>query len=85
MTLENAGKNMWGPGNIWIYTDSQGKRHQLQNRGYYSDGMSGGYIMWSSCGETFMEYRGTVGWNAADMEIADSRKRLIETIERRYV
>ena len=80
MSLENAGKNRYGKGNLWIYTDSQGKRHLLQNRGWYSDGLSGGYIMWVSYGESPTKY----DWNGADLEISDSRKRLIQKIERRY-
>lgn len=80
MSLENAGKNRYGKGNLWIYTDSQGKKHLLQNRGWYSDGMSGGYTMWVSYGEC----KGIDGWNGADLEISDSRKRLIQKIERRY-
>ena len=84
MSLENAGKNRYGKGNLWIYTDSQGKRHRLENKGWYSDGMSGGYTMWVSYGELTKGWVG-FGWNGADLEISDSRKRLIQKIERRYV
>ena len=88
MSLENAGKNRYGKGNLWIYTDSQGKRHLLQNRGWYSDGLSGGYIMWVSYGESpraiHSKWSKQNGWNGADLEISDSRKRLIQKIERRY-
>tara|TARA_R100000329_G_scaffold70736_1_gene61715 strand:- start:4548 stop:4799 length:252 start_codon:yes stop_codon:yes gene_type:complete len=82
MSLENAGKNRYGKGNLWIYTDSRGNKHLLQNRGWYSGGMSGGYTMWVSYGES-TGFNGM--WNGADLEISDSRKRLIQKIERRYV
>lgn len=79
MSLENAGKNRYGKGNLWIYTDSLGKKHLLQNKGWYSDGLSGGYMMWVSYGECI----GGNGWNGADLFIADSRKRLIQKIDSR--
>lgn len=82
MSLQNAGKNNWGKGNIWIYTDSLGNRHKLQNTGYYFGWKCD---MWESCwwseSKTLENGRvTTAGWALG--KIAQSRKALIKVIER---
>lgn len=62
---------------IYEYTDSNGKVWLLQNQGYYFQYQAN---MWSAYGEI----KETLGrWNAADLVLSDSKKRLIEKIERK--
>jgi len=91
MTLENAGKNNWGKGNIWIYTDSSGKRHKLENAGYYFGWQCD---MWKSswnavdchfwteeyCKKHYLDFNAKYSWSVGT--IAPSRRQLIKRIEK---
>lgn len=61
---------------IYEYTDSNGKVWLLQNQGYYFQYQAN---MWSAYGEIKESKFGR--WNAADLELSDSKKRLIQKIE----
>jgi len=60
------------------YTDSNGKTWLVQNQGYYFQWKAN---MWTAYGE-IANYQ-YARWNAADLEIADTKKGLIEKIERK--
>jgi len=60
------------------YTDSNGKTWLLQNQGYYFQWQTN---MWSAYGEILnSDY---ARWNAADLELSDTMKGLIQKIERK--
>ena len=81
MSLENAGRNWYGKGTVWYYTDSTGIKHRLRNNGYYSGWKCD---MWESCwwSESKVLANGHVtspGWGLGG--IAPTRKQLIRDIE----
>tara|TARA_R100000322_G_scaffold143447_2_gene99376 strand:- start:190 stop:444 length:255 start_codon:yes stop_codon:yes gene_type:complete len=77
VTNNQPAKKKIGKGQ-YHYTDSNGKTWLLQNRGYYFQWQTN---MWSAYGQVPNAMR--LQWNAADLEISDTMKGLIQKIERK--